>query len=438
MRRKFVDVSLFVVVGMSLCSVAFGQTLFDDFDTDPIGTRFTVSGSTTSENALGQTVPTFSYQGGSVIVNYNSSQPWARLARPLPMTVEETDRFRFGATFTILSDGLVVNDTESFFQFATFALVNSSLTGQSRDTGDTYSTVEFDYFPQDSPFWDTLSLGPAVITGKTAQDDFSSRMFFDYGPNTTLVDEVNAGLLPARGLPFDTPLLAYIEYDGRTDPSHPRVELKVSIVTDSGLDVLPTGVPVFDLSTFANFATHFDGFSCDTFGLINYQEQAWIPSSPSHIGTVVFDSIFFEVDDPAGDPDGDGLSNEMEELLGTDPNDPDTDDDGSNDGDDAFPLNPHGQTNADGDNLGDEFELLIVAAYPAYSAIEDVGPDDDPDGDDVTNLVEFQWGTDPTDPTSHVPLGAVVTAVSTGIFLSIGVLVLRRPARGCRKGRPVV
>jgi len=199
-------------------------------------------------------------------------------------------------------------------------------------------------------------------------------------------------------------------------------------------------VPIFDLTTapYADFSTDFDGFSCDRFAIVNYTEGAVWQVNPSHIGTVVFDSIFFEVDDPAGDPDGDGLSNEMEELLGTDPNDADTDDDGSNDGDDAFPLNPHGQTNVDGDNLGDEFELLIVAAYPAYSSIEDVTPDDDPDGDDVTNLVEFEWGTDPTDPTSHVPLGAVVGAVSTGVFLIIGFLVLRRPARGCCKARPVV
>ena len=37
-------------------------------------------------------------------------------------------------------------------------------------------------------------------------------------------------------------------------------------------------------------------------------------------------------DDAAADPDNDGLSNAQEALLGTDPDDPDTDDDGLDDG----------------------------------------------------------------------------------------------------------
>ena len=446
MRKKIAGFGLLLVLNVSVCTLAAGQTLFYDFDTDPIGALMTVNGPNTSQNSLGQPVPTFSWQAGSIVANYHSEQAVTRLEAALPDTVDETDKFRFGATFTIRSNGLYVNDAESFgFQFATFALINSTLTGTDRmgataaEEDDPYSSVEFDYFPQDNSLFPTVSLGPAVIAGRTAQDSFFSRLFFDFGPNTTLNDEIGLGLLPARGLPLDTPLLVVIEYDGTT-PTEPTVDITVSVVTGTGLDQLPIGVPIFDLRTapFTDFSTWFDGFSCDRFAIVNYTEGAFWQVNPSQIGTVVFDSIFFEVDDPAGDPDGDGLSNEMEELIGTDPNDPDTDDDGSNDGDDAFPLNPNGQTNADGDNLGDEFELLIVAAYPAYSSIEDVGPDDDPDGDDVTNLVEFQWGTDPTDPTSHVPLGAVGTAVSMGIFLSIGFVVLRRPRRACRKGRAVV
>jgi len=430
MRRKFVEVSLAVVLAISPCSMAAAQTLFDDFDTDPINTRFTLSGSPTSQNSQGQTVPSFSYQDGTVIVNYNSFEPWARLARALPVTVDETDKFRFGATFTIRSSGLVINDAESYgFQFATFALINSSLTGASRDGGNAYSTVEFDYFPQDNSFFDTITLGPAVIAGKTTQSDFFGRIFFDFGPNTTLNDEISAGLLPARGLPLDTPLLARIEYDGSTDPTHPTVGISVSVVTGSGLNALPIGVPVFDLTTspYSDFAD-FDGFSCDMIAIINYQEYPWT-TNPSHIGTVVFDSIFFELDDPSGDPDGDGLSNEMEELLGTDPDDPDTDDDGLDDGDDAFPLNPGGQTNTDGDNLGDEFEQLIVSAYPEYTSVWDVGPDDDPDGDGTTNLVEFQWGTDPTDPASRVPVGLLVTLLAGGALVAAGFRTLRAAQR---------
>ena len=427
MKGKVFRTSLLVVLGVSACTVAAAQTLFDDFDTDPIPTRFTVNGPNTSEDSEGAPVPTFSWQDGAIVANYHSEQPATRLEAPLPVTVDETDKFRFGATFTIRSDGLFVNDAESFgFQFATFALLDSSLTGTDRFV-DAYSNVEFDYFPQDSPWFDTISLAPVVIAGKTTQDNFFSRVFFDFGPNTTLNDEIGAGLLPARGLPLDTPLLAVIEYDG-TSPTNPTVHITVSIVTGTGLDQLPVGVPIFDLSTapFTDFGTFFDGFSCDTFAIVNYNESAIWQTDPSHIGTVAFDSIFFELDDPTGDPDGDGLSNEMEELLGTDPNDPDSDDDGTNDGDDAFPLNPRGQTNVDGDNLGDEFEQLIVDAFEDYDSIEDVGPEDDPDGDGMTNLREFTWGTDPTDPASRLPLGCAVPLLSACALLAAGLLGHKR------------
>jgi|GEM_PF-3296095 len=437
MKKNLVRLNLVVVLGLSLCWIAETQTLFDDFDTNPIGPRFTINGPNTSQNSLGQPVPAFSWQGGTIVANYNSFQPTTRLEADLPEAVDETDKFRFGATFTILSNGLVVNDAESYgFQFATFALVNSSLTGTDRDgmdisSTDAYSTVEFSYFPQDSSFFDTITLGPAAIAGKTFQNNFYNRIFFDFGTNTTLNGEIDAGLLPSRGLPLNTPLFAYIEYDGSTDPTHPTLNITVSVVTGGGLNQLSIGVPIFDLTTspYTDFATFFDGFLCDKFAIVTYQEHpdpVWGPFSPSHIGTVVFDSVFFELDDPTGDPDNDGLSNEMEELLGTDPDDPDTDDDGVDDGDDAFPLNPAGQTNADGDNLGDEFEQLIIDAYAEYDSIWDVGPDDDPDGDGSSNLLEFQWGTDPTDPTSRVPVGVLVAALGSFALLMAGLLTLRK------------
>jgi hypothetical protein len=430
MKGKRIRTSLLVILGVSACVVAGAQTLVEDFDANPIGTVFTVNGPNTSEDSGGAPVSTFSWQDGAIVANYHSEQPATRIEAPLPVSVDETNKFRFGATFTIRSDGLFLNDAESFgFQFATFALIDSSVTGTDR-FGDAYSSVEFDYFPQDSPWFDITSLGPAVISGKTTQDNFFSRVFFDFGPNTTLNDEIGAGLLPARGLPLDTPLFALIEYDG-TSPTNPTVDITVSVVTGTGLDQLPIGVPVFDLSTapFTDFGTFFDGFSCDTFAIVNFNESAVWQVDPSHIGTVAFDSIFFELDDPTGDADGDGLSNEMEEMLGTAPNDPDSDDDGVNDGDDAFPSNPPGQTTADGDNLGDEFEQLIVDAFEDYDSIEDVGPEDDPDGDGMSNLREFTWGTDPTDPASRLPLGGLVAPLAACALLAAGLLSQRGSVR---------
>ena len=65
--------------------------------------------------------------------------------------------------------------------------------------------------------------------------------------------------------------------------------------------------------------------------------------------------VTIEIDDDDfvdPDPDKDGLDNDEEEALGTDPNDPDTDDDGANDKDDLFPLDPNEQADDDGDGVG--------------------------------------------------------------------------------------
>jgi cysteine-rich repeat protein len=87
------------------------------------------------------------------------------------------------------------------------------------------------------------------------------------------------------------------------------------------------------------------------------------------------------------DRDGDGISNDDEVTLGTDPDDADTDDDGINDGDEVNvhgtdPLNP----DTDGDGLTDGVEIGVT----------DPGPGTDPgvfigDADPTTT-------TDPLDP----------------------------------------
>ena len=76
------------------------------------------------------------------------------------------------------------------------------------------------------------------------------------------------------------------------------------------------------------------------------------------------------------DTDGDGLSDVREAALGTNPNLPDTDGDNVNDGIDAFPLDATETTDTDGDRIGNNAD-----------------PDDDNDG--LTDIEEAALGTNP-------------------------------------------
>ncbi|MCX6785533.1 MAG: hypothetical protein NTZ18_01615 [Candidatus Komeilibacteria bacterium] len=76
------------------------------------------------------------------------------------------------------------------------------------------------------------------------------------------------------------------------------------------------------------------------------------------------------------DIDNDGLTNDQEKILGTDPYKADTDGDGSNDKVDAFPLDPKEWLDTDADGIGNNADL-----------------DDDNDG--LSDVQEKALGTDP-------------------------------------------
>ena len=92
-----------------------------------------------------------------------------------------------------------------------------------------------------------------------------------------------------------------------------------------------------------------------------------------------------DADGPLGDPDADGLSNEEEQQLGTDPQAEDTDDDGIADGDEVLgqtdPLDS--DTDDDGLNDGDERK---GGTDPTNA---------DTDSDDLGDGEEMDLGTDP-------------------------------------------
>ena len=106
------------------------------------------------------------------------------------------------------------------------------------------------------------------------------------------------------------------------------------------------------------------------------------------------DPVANALDDAAADPDNDGLSNAQEAILGTDPNDPDSDGDGIDDGDevgnDAF-LNA-GDTDpldadTDDDGISDGDELNGGDGMP-NSGDETDPLDGDTDGDGLSDGLE--------------------------------------------------
>jgi choice-of-anchor C domain-containing protein len=147
---------------------------------------------------------------------------------------------------------------------------------------------------------------------------------------------------------------------------------------------------------------------------------------------------------PMNDADHDGLSDEEEVTLGSDPNDPDTDDDGLNDFQEVrtYATNPL-LPDSDGDGLSDNEEVRDLD--PATPGVQNpfnpldpdstgnngaVGPDgvldgaNDWDNDGASNADEFAAGTNPLTSDNRspvlVPVGA--QAVNEGQLLQITVV----------------
>jgi len=101
------------------------------------------------------------------------------------------------------------------------------------------------------------------------------------------------------------------------------------------------------------------------------------------------------------DSDGDGVSDGQEMAQGTDPNNPDTDGDGLSDGEEGTsgeegeegePGDETDPMDSDSDNDG------LPDGWEQENGLDPMDPSDanaDPDGDGLTNLEEFEHGTDP-------------------------------------------
>ena len=102
--------------------------------------------------------------------------------------------------------------------------------------------------------------------------------------------------------------------------------------------------------------------------------------------------------DPLRDTDNDGLTNLQEFHLGTSPDKRDSDNDSVNDGEDGFPTDSRYSFDNDQDGLPDRYENGEQRTFLNANDSNDAGQDFDNDG--LTNLEEFQAGTNPSEADS--------------------------------------
>ncbi len=130
---------------------------------------------------------------------------------------------------------------------------------------------------------------------------------------------------------------------------------------------------------------------------------------------------------PATDTDGDGISDYLENLSGTDPDNADSDGDGLLDGEEDTNRNgwkDAGETtglnpDTDSDGMTDGWEV----AYSLDPLSNDSGLDPDEDG--FTNLEEYTAGSDPVDSESIPSSATPVPAVSPfGLVITLLILAL--------------
>ena len=125
------------------------------------------------------------------------------------------------------------------------------------------------------------------------------------------------------------------------------------------------------------------GAGCDAAGVAGYLDDLRLYRSALQLDAAM---CLFQ---PAGDTDGDGLSDLVELQLCTQPNAADTDDDGADDGAETLAGTDPNRADSDGDGMADGWELqhgLDPTAADAHA---------DPDGDGRDNARELADGSDP-------------------------------------------
>ncbi|MSR65595.1 MAG: hypothetical protein EXS18_07435 [Verrucomicrobiae bacterium] len=171
----------------------------EDFSTDPVtGGRFSVPAGDASR---------FVYSGGTLTAEYNTVLPTAKYLHALGQSFTQNDPFTMIFDLKINGAGFFADPNE-FAQIAVGA-ANLATTGNDRPggvNGNAYNTVTADYFPNISPFFDSETLSPTVITTSNNPSYFS-HVNFTFGSETAIQSE-----FPSR-LPLDQVMRFLLNYN---------------------------------------------------------------------------------------------------------------------------------------------------------------------------------------------------------------------------------
>ncbi len=165
-----------------------GAGLIEEFDTDPFTDRgpqrpaFERRGPQEAFVWDGSAPALFDGDApGLLLARYDSLEPTARVLAPLPRGLGRGDDFLLSAVLVIRPEGFFA-DPFGFAQIS-FGLMNRATTGDDRtgDLGDfradTFDTLEFDYFPNISPFFGGPFTGAAAFGGQAGDDAFLNFAF---------------------------------------------------------------------------------------------------------------------------------------------------------------------------------------------------------------------------------------------------------------------
>ena len=221
-------------------------------------------------------------------------------------------------------------------------------------------------------------------------------------PNDAVLDGDGDGLTNIEEFNHSTnPTVADTDGDGLTDGNEVNSLGTSPTNNDSDGDGLNDGDEV------NTYNTNPLGNDSDNDGLGDYEEVFEYQTSPISSDTDndgLSDGYEIEHNfDPLvnsgeadSDLDSDGLTTWEESRIGTDPRDSDSDDDGLLDGDEVnnYQTDP-ANVDTDDDGMPDGWEV----EFGLFPTIDD--SQNDIDGDNFTNIQEFRYQTDPSDPSSY-------------------------------------